>query len=92
MFDTNAMRFPSGEKLGEEQDPILAISATVRLRSSEPVVGTIAFCESDGVEESRKITNNNARVWNRFLRTAFVEIIDFGPSVLARYDVTVFLL
>jgi hypothetical protein len=33
MFETNAMRFPSGEKLGPEQNPTLTIAATDRSRS-----------------------------------------------------------
>src|SRR5437870_50450 len=35
MFETNARRFPSGEKLGPEQNPTLTIAATER--SSSPV-------------------------------------------------------
>src|SRR5438477_261573 len=35
MFETNAMRFPSGEKLGPEQNPTRTIAATDR--SSSPV-------------------------------------------------------
>src|SRR6266496_4604897 len=34
-FETNAMRFPSGEKLGFEQKPILTIAETERSRSPE---------------------------------------------------------
>src|ERR1700675_4293280 len=34
-FETKAMRFPSGEKLGPEQNPILPIAATERSTSSE---------------------------------------------------------
>src|SRR5438105_119618 len=33
MFETNAMRFPSGEKLGPEQNPTRTIAATDRSRS-----------------------------------------------------------
>src|SRR6266542_1201262 len=34
-FETKAMRFPSGEKLGPEQKPILTMAATERSRSPE---------------------------------------------------------
>ncbi|MGH9907401.1 MAG: hypothetical protein ACRD8U_17670 [Pyrinomonadaceae bacterium] len=37
MFETNAICLPSGEKVGDEQDPILAIKATERWRSSSEV-------------------------------------------------------
>ena len=94
MFDTKAVRFPSGEKLGDVQDPILAIRATVRLRSSLPGVCAITFWEIDGVvrlEENRNAAQKNARSCRRFLRTGLELVIESGLfSFLASIDEMLF--
>jgi len=93
MFDTKAMRFPSGEKLGDEQDPILAIRATVRLRSSPGVCAT-TFRELDEArfDENRKIAHKNPRRCRRCLRTGFEVIMESGLSVFWRVDEMLFFL
>jgi hypothetical protein len=61
MFETNATRWPSGEKLGDEQLPIFAIIVTVRCRSD-------AAGESDhatGTPIARPLVMPNIRPrWN----------------------------
>jgi hypothetical protein len=42
MLETNAIVLPSGENVGEEQNPIRAISATARSRSASPDVCSAA--------------------------------------------------
>ena len=94
MFDTKAMRFPSGEKLGDVQDPILAIRATVRLRSSLPAVCAITFWEIDKVvrlEENKNVAHRNARNCRRFLRIRLDLVIESGLfSFLASIDEMLF--
>jgi hypothetical protein len=46
MLETNAMRFPSGEKLGDPDCPILAISVTTRSRLSAACTGGIPWSEA----------------------------------------------
>src|SRR5262245_36894553 len=47
MLETNAIRLPSGEKLGAEQLEILAMSATVRSRSRDPEGSAAAIVDRD---------------------------------------------
>ena len=91
MFETNAMRFPSGEKLGDEQAPILAIRVTIRLRSSLAAVGTVFCDEVVRLEETRKIAHKNARSCRRLLHTALELIIEWPFSFLASIDEMLFL-
>lgn len=94
MFDTKAIRFPSGEKLGDVHAPILAIRATVRLRSSLRGVCAITFWEIDGVvrlKENRNVAHKTTRRCRRFLRTDLELVIGSGLfSFLASIDEMLF--
>lgn len=92
MFDTKAIRFPSGEKLGDVHAPILAIRATVRLRSSLRGVCAITFWEIDGVlKENRNVAHKTAGSCRRFLRTDLELVIGSGLfSFLASIDEMLF--